>query len=79
MDIVVKARARCRSPLDTILLSLAKAWQKPDYVVARGAVGVDRDRIFPMEHSWDSDWYVGPSPHGDADTTTESGAADGGS
>ena len=64
--IVAGARARCRLPMDGVLNCLSKAWQKPDYVVSRSAVGpVDRERIFPKEHSWDEEWYVGPLTSGD--------------
>ncbi len=64
--IVAGARARCRLPMDGVLNCLSKAWQKPDYVVSRSAVGpVDRERIFPKERSWDEEWYVGPLTSGD--------------
>jgi len=63
VDLVEQARERCRLPFDSVVHSLSKAWQKPDYVVPRSAVGPDKDRILPLAHSWDADWYVGPPPH----------------
>jgi hypothetical protein len=59
-EIAALARERCQVLMDAALVSVAKGWQKPDHVVSRSSVGPDRDRILPLAHSWDDEWYVGP-------------------
>lgn len=44
-----------------LVMILAKAHQKPHHAIRRGVIGNagERDRVFPLEHSWNEDWYVG--------------------
>jgi hypothetical protein len=39
---------------------LSKTYQKPDFCVRRDSAGPEADRHFPLNESWDEEWYVGP-------------------
>ncbi len=58
-ELVRLAQERCDKQREALLNELARAPQKPDYVVWRGAAGTERDRLFPRAQSFDDTWYVG--------------------
>jgi hypothetical protein len=53
------ARQCCDFQRQALLNKMARAYQKPDYCIQRDLVGVNADRILPMQLSWDSGWYYG--------------------
>lgn len=58
-EMVRLARARCDLQRSALVNRLARADQKPDFVVWRRSVGTEADRIFPLAQSWDEYWYAG--------------------
>lgn len=58
---------------DALLMILAKAHQKPHHAIRRETIANanERERVFPLEHCWNDDWYVGAPlcppdrPHGE--------------
>lgn len=54
-------RERCQYQRMALLNLLSRGWQKPDFCVRRDSAGADRNRYFPLDQSWDEDWYVGPA------------------
>ncbi|MCK6551030.1 acetoacetate decarboxylase family protein [Myxococcota bacterium] len=57
---VERARSEYRALRDQLLTTLARAAQKPDHVIPRCCLPVPaRDHTFPVDHSWDLEWYVG--------------------
>lgn len=56
---VQQARSLCNAQHEALLNTLSRAFQKPDFCIARAAVGAQRDHLLTTMGSWDEDWYWG--------------------
>jgi hypothetical protein len=54
------ARERVQMQREALLNQLAKAAQKPDFVVRRDWLGDEYGHLLPASESWDEAWYEGP-------------------
>lgn len=57
---VERARSEYRALREALLTTLSRAAQKPDHVIPRCCLPLpQRDQTFPVDYSWDLEWYVG--------------------
>lgn len=52
-------RERVALQREALFNRLSKTYQKPDFCVRRDSAGPEADRHFPLNESWDEEWYVG--------------------
>jgi hypothetical protein len=60
-DAVQLATRYCNVQQDALINKLSRAYQKPDFCIRRDALGRERDRLLPIDESWDEEWYHGPT------------------
>jgi hypothetical protein len=60
-ELIVELKGGLLQLRDRIIEKLAKSWQKPDGCIRRQTVLNDgMDRHFPLNESFDENWYAGP-------------------